>query len=48
MVSFSNSCTVDSLRARLGEINPELSDFEAEELFVNAAIEKRLSRITPG
>ena len=45
MVSFSEGRAVDSLKRRLGEISPGLSDFEAEELFLNPAIEKRLSRI---
>ncbi len=47
MVSFSDGRSVDTLRRRLGEIDTHLADFEAEELFVNAAIEKRLSRIMP-
>ncbi len=44
VVSFSNHRSVESLRERLHKINPEFSDFEVEEVFLNPAIEKRLSQ----
>jgi uncharacterized Fe-S cluster-containing radical SAM superfamily protein len=44
MVSFSGRRAVHALRERLYEINPGFSDFEAEETFLNPAIEKRLGR----
>lgn len=44
MVSFSDRRSVISLRERLHKISPDFYDFEAEEIFLNPAIEKRLNR----
>lgn len=44
MVSFSESGSVDSLRERLRAISPVFKDFEEEEIFTNASIERRLGR----
>lgn len=44
VVSFSDSRSIDSLRECLHRISPDFSDFEAEEIFLSPAIEKRLIR----
>ncbi|NIO29773.1 MAG: radical SAM protein [Candidatus Latescibacteria bacterium] len=44
VVSFSDNRSVDSLKERLHRLHPDFSDFEAEEIFLNPAIEKRLDR----
>lgn len=44
VVSFSDQRSVNSMRERLYRISPGFSDFEAEEIFLNPAIEKRLSQ----
>lgn len=43
MISFSSQKSVDSLQERLHQIHPALADFEAEEIFTNPEIEKRLA-----
>ncbi len=44
VVSFSERSSVKSLRRLLGRINPSFADFEAEDVFLNPDIEKRLEK----
>jgi uncharacterized Fe-S cluster-containing radical SAM superfamily protein len=44
VVSFSDNRSVNSLRERLYRIDPVFYNFEEEEIFLNPAIEKRLSQ----
>jgi uncharacterized Fe-S cluster-containing radical SAM superfamily protein len=44
VVSFSERSSVNSLRERLRRINRSFADFEAEEIFLNPDIERRLEK----
>jgi uncharacterized Fe-S cluster-containing radical SAM superfamily protein len=44
VVSFSERSSVNSLRERLRRIHPSFADFEAEEIFLNPDIERRLEK----
>jgi uncharacterized Fe-S cluster-containing radical SAM superfamily protein len=45
MISFADGHALEYIRNRLYAIDPGLADFEAEELFTNPSIEKRLERL---
>ncbi|MBM4276736.1 MAG: hypothetical protein FJ130_02500 [Deltaproteobacteria bacterium] len=47
IVSFSSTQNINALQKRLGQIAPELSDIEVEELVLYGDVEERLKKVDP-